>query len=358
MWRGLIAAAVILCLSSALPSPREATNDAQNLLAEAPGFSLKDPPTNADSTGFLKVDVVNVNKRVMVFVRSTQTEEGAQRRALIRDTWLQVLNRTSTVSLTKEHRKAISVWFIIPRDNSRSVDNQTVTPEGQLHGDISIIASEGDKPINDIDTMAAVLRWVNVAYFEKFDFLLFTNDDAYVNIERLETLCDNLLGSHKDGGEAFVYAGFVNSFGAAPESYHHKYFAPFAQSGTILVSRSVTSLLAREIGQAVILPNVDATIGHFLVPFKDGKPVHIEKFVPDIKNTYEDVVDPIVVLGVDEETMRTLHAGNPLPGFHKEMETRGIFIDPHPKDDYPECNGIGGEGCNMSSALRLLDADK
>lgn len=360
MWRGVIAAAVIVSMCSALPSPRDAVAEVQNLLADAPGFALKDfTSTTPDSDGFLKADVVNVNKRVIVFIHSAQTEEGADRRALIRDTWLQPLNRTSPFSVTKDHRKAISVWFVIPRDKSRPVDNQTVTAEGQLNGDIAVITNDdkNDSKLSQLEAIAATLRWAHVAYYERFDFVLFTNDDAFVNLIRLEDLCTSFLGANQTGGEAFVYAGFVNSFAIAPDSYHHKYFAPFAQSGTILMSRAASDLLAREIGQINPLTRYDATIGHFLAPFKDGKPVHVDKFVPDIKNTYEDVVDPILVLGVEASVMQSLFVGEPLAGFHKEMETRGIFIDPHPKDDYPECHGIGGEGCDFPN-LRMIDAEK
>jgi hypothetical protein len=363
MRRGVIVLAAIVSLCSALPSPRDDKGDIQNLLADAPGFALKDfTSSTPDDDGFLKADVVNVNKRVIVFVRSSQTEEGARRRALIRDTWLQPLNRTSPQSFTKDHRRAISVWFVVPRDPSRPVDNQTVTAEGQLNGDITIIASKNSDSVAPhspslLEEVGAILRWIHVAYYQRFDFVLFTEDDAFVSLGRLETLCGSLLGSHSNGGEVLIYAGFVNSFELAPESYHHKYFAPFVQSGTILMSRAVTELIARELGQVTTFPRFDATIGHFLVPFSDGKPTHIDKFVPNIKNTYEDVVDPVLVLGADEETMKTLNSGMPLPGFHKEMETRGIFIHPFPKDDQPECHGIAGEGCDFPN-LRMVDAEK
>jgi len=210
------------------------------------------------------------------------------------------------------------------------------------------------KVFSRLEETAAVIRWIHVAYYNRFDFALFTEDVAFVSVDRLLSLCNNLLGSAADGGSTFVYAGFVNSFTLAPDTYGHKYYAPFAEAGTILMSRAVTELIAREIGLVQPLPRFDATIANFLAAFINGAPQHIDGFVPNIANTYDDIASPIIVLGADPDVMKALSEGRPLIGANKEMETRGIYVNPYPKDEDPACND-GKGGCDVSK-LRLQSA--
>jgi hypothetical protein len=176
------------------------------------------------------------------------------------------------------------------------------------------------------------------------------DDDCYVNVAGML----EYHSQHLD--QPFYYGGFVNSFTLAPESYQHKYYAPYAQQGTVFMSRQVAETVAREIGLIKPLAQADATLGHFLASYSNGKPQHNDRFVGDIEKTYFDIASPLVVKGCDEETMRSLARGEPLIGRAKEMKTRGIFVDPYPKDPIPECYGVDGkDGCNFP--LKMLDAE-
>jgi len=333
---------VVVALAAGLPT--DLLPESQNLLGDAPSLTKKPTAPMPDADGLIKEEVVNVNKKAVVFIKSTQTEEGAKRRQLLRDTWMQSLNRTSDMTLPRDQRRSVAVWFYVIRDPSLPLEKQPVYEEGQKNGDLSFItAPEGmDHFPTPVEEMGALMRWVRVAYFERYDYVLVTDDDAFISVGRLLSFCDSNMD------KPFFYSGFVNSFERAPEDYQHKYFAPFAQQGTIVLSRKVVELVAREIGLIRPLARGDTTLGHFLFPYMNGKPVHDGRFVANIKNVYSEIADPIVVKGVSPEVMMALARGEPLPAQTEEMKTRGMFIDPHPKDDFPECDSIEGVSrCNL-----------
>jgi hypothetical protein len=241
-----------------------------------------------------------------------------------------------------------------------SYDNEQVEIEGKAHGDVlQINAPDTSAAPTRFEEFNALLRWLRVAYFERFDYVLCTEDDSFVSLFNLLPY----LESHSS--TKFFYGGFVNSFTEAPLSYQHKYFAPFAEQGTIVLSSQVVELLAQELGEAKPLSRFDATISHFLAPFTFGKPVHDQHFIGNIKNVYSAVQDPIVINHVDPEILRVLSTPTigsdgkvtspALPAQVEEMQSRSIFIDPHPKDQQPECDAMGG-GCNSPSA-KMMNAE-
>jgi hypothetical protein len=325
-----------------MPS-RDADLGVQVLLGDAPGFALTTNPPIPDQDGFVTEEIVNQHKNVIIFIHSTQDWRGADRRSLIRSTWMQSLNRSSEQALQRDDRRSVAAWLYVSSSGSSS-DEAAVVEEGKKNGDITFVnpkQSQNGHVTTRLEQFAALLRWVRVAYNERFDFVLFVEDDSFVSIPRLLSLCQQNKNS------PFFYGGFVNSFEAAPLSYEHKYYAPFVQQGTILISKNVVEVLAREIGLVTALPKWEATIANFLVSFSNGKPIHIDQFIGTLKNVYSVVPAPIVVNDMTPELMRLLNSGAPLPAQAEEMSTRGIFIDPHPKDYYKECDSLKGESCSF-----------
>jgi hypothetical protein len=113
--------------------------------------------------------------------------------------------------------------------------------------------------------IARYYRWLRVAYYQRYDWVLLVDDDSFVNIANLL----DLHSHHKS--EAFFYAGSINgsaqiirtkkieplcgncqsimfkiivkfSFERADQGYQHKYYAPFAELGTILLSTDLVEV--------------------------------------------------------------------------------------------------------------------
>jgi hypothetical protein len=123
-------------------------------------------------------------------------------------------------------------------------------------------------------------------------------------------------------------------------------------------------LLSREFGVMKQFPRVDVTIGHFFVPFL--KPFHSEQFISKLGSVYSAIATPVVISHVQPDLMKALstpvlvngHFSYPaLPAQVEEMQSRSVFIDPHPKDDYPECDSLSSGKCNFSN-LKMIDEVK
>jgi len=308
-----------------------------------------------DEDGIIVEQVVNVQKSVIVLVHSLPNELGAVRRALIRESWLQCLNRSSDYALPTEIRRSVSVWFAVPRDPSGlSAD---VEEEGKLNGDMLIInpPTNSSFAASRFEEIGSSLRWLRVAYFERYDFVLLVDDDGYVNIPNLLDFHD----VHKS--DKLFYSGGINSFERASDDYQHKYFAPFAELGSIILSADVIELLSREFGVMKQYPRPDITIGHFLMPYL--KPFNSNQFIAKLDSVYTEIGSPITISHIDAELMKYLstpilvngkYVYPPLPAQVQEMESRSVFIDPHPKDDYPECDNLSSGKCNFSN-LKMID---
>jgi len=319
-------------------------------VGDAPAIVKKpDPPTPSED-GVIVEQVVNVKKTALVIVTSFPTEEGAKSRQIIRDTWLQALNRTSPFAMDKEDRKRFNVWFAV---NTPSGDIlEQVQNEGKLNGDMLLVSPA--QMSTGFHRLVSLARWIRVAYYERFDYILFTNDDSFVSLYNLKDLCDH------DITPDFFYGGFVNSFEKAPAEYGHTYYAPYVDEHTILISADVAEVISRELPFIRPLATADTTLGNFLSTYAHGKPHHIPTFVPNFKNTYSNIEKVVVAGHVTEELMRFL--SNPvseegkwvtpaLPAQIKEFSSRTVYVDPHPTGNEPACDGFSAARCGLD-ALR------
>eukprot|EP00301_Raphidiophrys_heterophryoidea_P019062 c4046_g1_i1.p1 GENE.c4046_g1_i1~~c4046_g1_i1.p1 ORF type:complete len:381 (-),score=79.05 c4046_g1_i1:55-1161(-) len=323
-------------------------------VGDPPGIVKKPDPPVPSEDGVVVEQVVNVKKTVVIFITSSATEEGAQRRQLIRNTWAQPLNRSSEFAFPMADRTRFTFWFVIDQ-SSNSTINESVHTEGQKQGDIVLVTRDS---ASDFHRFVSIVRWLRIAYYERYDFALFTRDDCFVSLYNLKNLCDNTISKQ------FFYGGFVNSFEKAPQDYGHSYYAPYVDGRTILISADIIELIALELPHIQPLTAGDATLGHFLRTYEQGKPQHFPSFVPNFKKTYS-AIDSIVVAGrVDEATMRFL--SNPvvvagkwttptLPPQTTEFNSRTVYVDPHPKGNEPACDGFENARCSLNALKAQQD---
>jgi hypothetical protein len=323
-------------------------------LGDAPALIPKPGPPEIAEDGTIVEEVVNVHKRAVIVVFSSATERGRYQRQVVRDTWMQPLNRSSEFALSSEQRRSFAVWFVVPYNPT----GLSVEEEGKLHGDILLIkASDNTTQPSEFEVLGSVLRWARVAYFGHYDFVAVTQDTAFVSLMNLEHFCI------ENEQRKFLYTGSVNSYEKAPDYMENRYYTPFVQFGTMVVSQEVVELLARELASIRQLPRVDATIGAFLMTYEGGKAVHDKRFVASPKNTYEAVESPIIVNEMSLYDMMTLskpalvngHYETPaVPAKVEELTTRQIMINPHPTDAEPACDEMASSKCSLER-LRAID---
>lgn len=200
--------------------------------------------------------------------------------------------------------------------------------------------------------MTALARWVRVAYHERFEFVLIVEDDTFVSLWGL----NEFLGTCKDS--PIFYAGGVNGFEPAPEEYKHKFYTPFAQRGTIVISSHVIEMLARDGSLLSHKFPFDVTLGHYLMTHSTP-PTHSKQIIRSLKNVYQAVEAPLIIAGVSPAMMIALSTpimvngkwvSPTLPAQVEEIRTRGMFMDPHPKAPEPLCDLVGGK-CNKASLV-------
>lgn len=305
-----------------------------------------------DSDGIVSTEVINVNKEVVVLVQSTNTNEGAVRRQTIRDSWLQVLNRTSAVALPMEQRRSVVVWFVVPRGDP--VADSVVEAEGKKHGDV-IMTKQSKLGADDTDLFVSVCRWLRVAYFERYNFAAFLRDDSFVNIGNLLSY----LSTSVTPGSLF-YGGHVSSFTKDPSGDGTTYFAPYVTKGTMIISSGFVDKIARD---AMFLKHMtseyDVGVGAFLQPFTLGAPESVPGCVADLMKVYEPITTPVVVNGATPELMKAL--SNPpgeLPAQVTNMDTYSFHINPHPStENEPLCTGLDDTGACKIAAKMLSDPE-
>lgn len=297
-----------------------------------------------DADGVMTAEIINVQKEGVVLVQSSNTPDGALRRQIIRDTWLQALNRTSPLALPIAVRRAYVVWFVVPRADEAA--DALVTVEGKKHGDV-IFTKQAVEGADDMDKFVSLCRWLRVAYFGRYAYAAFLQDDGFVNLANLH---DYLA---TDGDEYF-YGGFVKSFTPDPEP-DHDYYAPYVAKGTLVISAAYVEIIARD---AMFIKhtgdNYDIGLGGFLQPFTKGAPVRIPGCVADLSKVYVDILTPIVVNGLDAEMMLALSTPpGTLPAQAVEVQTMNFHINPHPTLDHePLCTGMDDAGaCNIAAKL-------
>lgn len=360
MLRVLGVAVLAVAAVTALPQ-NSGASDVQTLLSDPPAAVPKPGIPVPDSDGIIVEDVVNVHKSAIILIMSTATPQGIHQRQLVRDTYLQPLNRSSPYALKREERRQFSAWFVVPRDLDNPASMVPIEAEGKLHGDILIVnpMTQSRKP-DSFDVFGALVRWARVAYFERYDNLLITNDDSFVSIYNLRDYCAQL-----PRGEMH-YHGYVNSFEPSPNDPIHKFYPPFVEAGTILMSYPVSELISRELSLIRHLPRYDITIGSFLMPYSSVKPTFSPKFVAELKHVYSAVAAPVVINHVSEEQMRLLSTPQfvdgkwvtpELPAQNAECQTRSVWVDPHPKDPEPLCTSLSANSkCSQSELARLKDS--
>lgn len=318
----------------------------QMLVQDQPLVSPPGPP-EPDADGVMTAEIVNVQKKAVILVQSTNDPTGAFRRQVIRDSWLQVLNRTSALSLPMKERRGFVVWFVVPRVDEAS--DALVTEEGKKNGDI-IFTKQAQEGADDMDKFVSVARWLRVAYFERFDYACFLQDNGFVNLENLGNYLDN-------NGAEYFYGGHVSSFRKNTDdpSNANMYYAPFVSKGTLIVSAAFIEVLSRD---AMYVKHIgseyDVGLGAFLQPFKDGMPVRVPCCVADLNTVYEHIATPIVVNGVTPELMAALSTPpGELPAQVSALETVNFHINPHPPtDSEPLCTGMDDSGaCRIAEKL-------
>jgi len=353
MGRGLFAVCVVaLCaVSFGAPAPlpaREAALGSQALVQDPPGVIAPAGPPEPDSDGIVTAEVINVQKQVVILVQSTNSVDGALRRQTIRDTWLQVLNRTSTLALPTEKRRSVVVWFVVPRGGD-AIDS-IVEAEGKKHGDI-VFTRQSVEGADDTDLFVSVCRWLRVAYFERYNFAAFLRDDSFVNIQNLLSYID---GSVQPG--TLFYGGHVSSFTKDPSG--DGYYAPYVSKGTVIMSAGFVDIVSRD---AMFIKhmteNYDVGVGAFLQPFSLGTPTSIPGCVANLNSVYEAVPTPVVVNGASPELMKTLtNPPGELPAQVERRETYSFHINPHPSTDHePLCTGLDDTGACKIAAKMLSD---
>jgi len=273
---------------------------------------------------------------------------------------MQALNRSSPYTVPPAMRKAYSVWFAVPQLNGALAnDTAALGLEGKVYGDIlEVNVSNSSSRSSKWDVYGALIRWVRIAYYQHFDYLVLTKDSSFVSIANL----DEYL-STKPKGQLF-YSGFVNSFENAPNGYGHDQYAPFVVDGTIVLSRESVELLAREFDLIKELPRADATLGSFFMTFDEAKPLHNNSFVAVVQNVYFPLQYPIIVNNCPKPMMIALSLppldknGKPLPPIpvpaQTNIATTQISIDPIPSGPEPACGDYMGSDCSMD-ALRAIN---
>lgn len=351
-WAALCLALLAACsLGAPAPLPaREVALGSQALVQDPPGLIAPPGPPEPDADGIVTAEVINVQKQVVILVQSTNTVEGGLRRQAIRDTWLQVLNRTSTLALPMEQRRSVVVWFVVPRGGALADD--VVEAEGKKHGDI-IFTRQSVVGADDTDLFVSVCRWLRVAYFERYNFAAFLRDDSFVNIANLLSY----LSSSVQPGTLF-YGGHVSSFTKDPSG--DGYYAPYVSKGTVVISSGFVDIVARDAAfMKHITSDYDVGVGAFLQPFKTGAPTSIPGCVANLKTVYEPVLNPVVVNGASPELMLAL--ANPpgeLPAQVEHVDTYSFHINPHPStDNEPLCTGLDDTGACKIAAKMLSDPD-
>jgi len=311
-------------------------------MQDSPGLAPKPGAPNPDSEGISVEEVVNTRKRAVIVIMSNATIESMHARNAIRQTWLQALNRSSEYTLGPDDRKSFATWFMIARDNSNPAVMTMIEAEGRMHGDILVVDSVGGAVPDLIDNVGAVLRWLRVAYYNRFDLAMITVDDTFVSMYNLLEFCK------ENEGKPYFYGGYVNRYEVAPVSFHHKYYTPFVESGTIIIGSETAELMSKYLTLLKHLPRYDATLGYFLSTYDVITPTHDSRFIPALDKVYEAVPNVIAINHVTPEQMLAFSKAKcsegkcetpGLPAQVKEFKSTYVYVDPYPKGPIPECDG-------------------
>jgi len=346
--RAVVCDVLLALVALAVAAPQDMIRGGQVLVQTNDQGVTPPGEPEPDADGVVTAEIINVHKEGVILVQSSNTPQGAVKRQVIRDTWLQVLNRTSEVALPMNLRRSYVVWFVVPRVDEAS--DAAVTAEGKKHGDV-IFTKQAIPGADDMDKFVSLCRWLRVAYFGRYDYAAFLQDDGLVNIQNLH---DYLMLN----GDEHFYGGFVNSFTKDPEDNGHDYYAPYVAKGTLVISAAYVEIISRD---AMFIkhtgPTFDVGIGGFLQPFKNGAPVRIPGCVADITKVYSEVSTPIVINGLTPELMAALSKPpGILPAQATEVQTMNFHINPHPTTDHePLCSGMDDTGACRIAAKLLTD---
>jgi len=301
---------------------------------------------------------VNVKKRAIIVIQSGSKPDSAARRALIRETWMQALNRSSNLTLNADDRRSVATWFMIPSDPSNPGAMAAIEAEGKLTGDILLVDSVSTtvKP-DGLDVMGAVLRWLRVAYYQRYDLALVTPDDTFVSLANLLDFCK------ANENNTYFYGGYLNRYEIAPKSFGHKYYPPFVQDGTFLIGADAAELISHRLPLLKHLPRWDASIGLFLSTFQVVTPVSSPSFVPSLDKVYDPIENVILVNHVTADEMRALSRPHcfhgkcttpVIPAVTREFKSTYVYVDPYPSEHVPECDGMDAAACALN-ALKTME---
>jgi len=346
--RMFLVAALLLGVAVAAPLPSHVQLAGTQMLVHDQSGVLPPGEPEPDADGIVAAEIVNVKKTGVVLIQSSSTPEGAIKRQVIRDTWLQALNRSSDIAVPISIRRAYVVWFVVARESPEQ--DALIEAEGKKHGDV-IFTKSNALDADDMDKFVSICRWLRVAYFERYDYGLFLQDDGYVNIQNL----DDYL---KTNGDPWFYGGSVKSFTKDTEG-PNDYYAPYVGKGTMVISANFIETVSRD---AMFIKHIgaeyDIGLGGFLQPFLKGPPVRIPGCVADLKTVYGPIENPIIVNGLSPELMAALAAGLPLPAQTTEIQTMKFTINPYPTTDRePLCDGMDDSGACKIAEKMLADPD-
>jgi len=327
-------------------------------IQDSPGLAPKPGAPQPDSDGVSVEEIVNVKKKAIIVIVSGSTPDAAARRALVRETWMQALNRSSNLTLNSDDRRSVATWFMISSDPSNPAAMAAIEAEGKLTGDILLVdsVSANVKP-DDLDVVGAVLRWLRVAYYQRYDLALITPDDTFVSLSNLLDFCT------ANENSTYFYGGYLNRYEIAAKSYGHKYYPPFVQMGTFLIGSDTAELISHRLPLLKHLPRWDATIGLYLSTYDVVTPISDPRFVPSLEKVYDPIFNVILVNHVTADQMRFLSrphcvAGKcstpMIPAITREFRSTYVYVDPYPTDHAPECDGVDGVKCALD-ALKAME---
>lgn len=226
---------------------------------------------------------------LLVIISTAPTGVSVERRQAIRSTW----GKSDPNNDRKWH-----VVFMTGKSNNNATDKK-LFQESKIHGDL-FICDYKDQYDKILNKLLAAYNWAaTVQQKYKFQYILKTDDDVYVNIPRLYRWIDNVGSQQKHLYAGVLYAGIVtrdkgHRHYVSEDQVPFSYWPPFCKGSMLVLSASLVPKivkLSRKIQR--IIPD-DAYVGLIMNELKI-KPVKLKGFVQQSLMPYFLMITDICV---------------------------------------------------------------